>query len=315
MTENAIEVHNLSKRFGDVVAVDRLGLSVKKGTVFGFLGPNGHGKTTTIKMLVGLIRPSGGTARVAGHDVLEESMAVRRSIGYVAENQGFYKLMTAAETLDYVGKLLDMPTNERQRRSAELLDQVGLTDRKDSYVGTFSKGMKQRLAIAQALLAEPEVLFLDEPAIGLDPMGAKEVRDLIIGLKKDRNVTIFMSSHILSEVEAVCDEVGIISHGRLLAQDSVENLRRTIGGDGRLEIVLAQPNEGVVAALQRMGCIQDIEIEGQRLMVYTTNKDEVRPQIAETIFKNGGRLLFFGTREASLEEVLLRVVEEGKGGD
>ncbi len=264
MIENAIQVHNLTKRFGDVVAVDQLSFSVKKGTAFGFLGPNGAGKTTAIKMLVGLIRPDSGTARVAGHDLLEEPMAVRRSIGYVAENQGFYKRMTAAETLDYVGRLLDMPINERQRRGAELLDWVGLADRKDSYVGTFSKGMKQRLAMAQALLAEPEVLLLDEPALGLDPMGAKEIRDLIIRLKTDRNVTIFMSSHILSEVEAVCDEVGIISHGRLLAQDSVENLRRTTGSDVRLEIVLAQPDEGVVAALQRMGYIQDVKVEGQR---------------------------------------------------
>jgi len=300
----------LVKRFGDVVAVDQLSFSVKTGMVFGFLGPNGHGKTTTIKMLVGLIRPDGGTARVAGHDVLEEPMAVRRSIGYVAENQGFYKRMTAAETLDYVGMLLDMPTNERQRRSAELLELVGLADRRDSYVGTFSKGMKQRLAMAQALLSEPEVLLLDEPALGLDPMGAKEVRDLIIGLKKDRDVTIFMSSHILSEVEAVCDEVGIISHGRLLVQGSVENLRRTIGSDVRLEIVLAQPDGEVVAALQRMGCIQDVKVEGQRLMVYTTGEDEVRPQIAETIVESGGQILSFGAKETSLEEVLLQVVGE-----
>jgi ABC-2 type transport system ATP-binding protein len=263
-----------------------------------------------IKMLVGLIRPDSGTARVAGHDLLEEPMAVRRSIGYVAEHQGFYKRMTAAETLDYVGRLLDMPTNERQRRSAELLELVGLAGRRDSYVGTFSKGMKQRLAMAQALLAEPEVLLLDEPALGLDPMGAKEIRDLIIRLKTDRNVTIFMSSHILSEVEAVCDEVGIISHGRLLAQDSVENLRRTTGSDVRLEIVLAQPDEGVVAALQRMGCIQDVKVEGQRLMIYTTGEDEVRPQIVETIVESGGQILSFGTKEASLEEVLLQVVGE-----
>jgi len=310
MVKNAIEVHSLAKRFGDVVAVDRLSFSVKKGTVFGFLGPNGHGKTTTIKMLVGLLRPDSGTALVAGHDVLEEPMAVRRSIGYVAESQGFYKRMTAAETLDYVGRLLDMPANRRQRRSAELLDRAGLTDRKDSYVGTFSKGMNQRLAMAQALLAEPEVLLLDEPALGLDPMGAKEVRDLIIGLKKDRDVTIFMSSHILSEVEAVCDEVGIISHGRLLAQGSVENLRRTIGSDGRLEIVLAQPDERVVAALQEMSRIQAVEVEGRRLRVYTAGQDEVRPQIAATVIKSGGQVLSFGVKEASLEDILLRIVGE-----
>ena len=311
MTENAIEVHNLSKRFGDVVAVDRLSFSVKKGTAFGFLGPNGAGKTTAIKMLVCLIRPDSGMARVAGHDVLEDPMAVRRSIGYVAENQGFYKRMTAAETLDYVGRLLDVPPNKRQRRSAELLDWVGLADRKDSYVGTFSKGMRQRLAMAQALLAEPEVLLLDEPALGLDPMGAKEIRDLIIRLKTDRNVTIFMSSHILPEVEAVCDEVGIINHGRLLAQDSVENLRRTTGSGTRLEIVLARPDEGVVTALQKMGRIQDVKAEGQRLMISTTGQNEVRPQIVETVVESGGQILSFGAKEASLEEILLRVVKEG----
>ena len=310
MVENAIEVHNLTKKFGNVVAVDQLSFTVKKGIVFGFLGPNGMGKTTTIKMLACLIRPDSGTARVAGHDILEP-MAVRRSIGYVAEHQGFYKRLTATETLDYVGELLDMPTNRRQRRSAELLELVGLADRRDSYVGTFSKGMRQRLALAQALLAEPEVLLLDEPALGLDPMGAKEVRDLIIGLKKGRNVTIFMSSHILSEVEAVCDEVGIINHGRLLAQDSVENLRRTTGSGTRLEIVLARPDEGVVTALQKMGRIQDVKVEGQRLMIYTTGQDEVRPQIVETVVKSGGQILSFGAKEASLEEILLRVVEEG----
>ena len=310
MTENAIEIRNLTKRFGDVVAVDQLNFNVKRGTVFGFLGPNGQGKTTTIKMLVGLIWPDGGTARIAGHDVLEEPMAVRRSIGYVAENQGFYKRMTATETLDYVGELLDMPINKRQQRSAELLNLVDLVDRRDDYVGTFSKGMKQRLAMAQALLAEPEVLILDEPAIGLDPMGAKEIRDLIIRLKKDHNVTIFMSSHILSEVEAVCDEVGIIGHGRLMVQGSVENLRRTIGSDTRLEIVLAQPNGRVEAALREISHIQDIKVDGRQLTVYTTGQDEVRPQIAEVIFKNSGQLLFFGAKEVSLEDILLQVVKE-----
>lgn len=311
MVENAIEIHNLTKKFGNIVAVDQLSLRVKKGMTFGFLGPNGAGKTTIIKMLTCLVRPDSGTALIAGHDILKESMAVRNSIGYVAESPGFYKRMTAAETLDYVGQLLDVTINKRKQRIAELLDWVGLTDRKDSYVGTFSRGMKQRLALAQALLAEPKELILDEPTLGMDPMVAKEIRDMIIGLKKDRDVTILISSHILPEVEAICDEVGIINHGKLLVQDSVENLRRTIGGGIRQEIVLAQPDERVVLTLQKMSCIQDVKVEGQRLTIYITGKDEMRPQVIEAIIKSGGQILSFNIKEVSLEEILLRVVEKG----
>ena len=312
MIENKMEVRNLTKRYGNLVAVDQLNFKVKKGTAFGFLGPNGAGKTTTLKMLTCLIRPDSGTALLAGYDISKESMAVRRNIGYVSENQGFYERMTAVETLDYISRLLDIPGNKRQKRINELLGQVGLSDRKNNYVGTFSRGMKQRLALAQALLAEPEVLLLDEPALGLDPMGAKEIRDLILNLKKDRNVTIFMSSHILPEVEAICDEVGIINKGKLLVQDSVENLRRTTGIGMKLEIALTQPDKRVVSALQKMSCIQDVKSVGQKLTIYTTFRDEVRPQIIDTIVKSGGRILSFNIKEASLEEILFKVVEEGE---
>ena len=311
MIENKIEVHNLTKRYGKLVAVDQLSFTVKKGTAFGFLGPNGAGKTTTLKMLACLIRPDSGTALLAGYDISKESMKVRRNIGYVSENQGFYDRMTAVETLDYISRLLDIPGNKSQKRINEMLGQVGLADRRDKYVGTFSKGMKQRLALAQALLAEPEVLLLDEPALGLDPMGAKEIRDLILSLKEDRNVTIFISSHILPEVEAICDEVGIINKGKLLVQNSIENLRRTTGIGMKLKIVLTQPDKRVVAALQKMSCIQDVKADGQNLTIYTTVNDEVRPQIIDTIVKSGGQILSFNLKEASLEEILFQVVEEG----
>lgn len=311
MVENKIEVHNLTKRYGKLVAVDQLSFKVKKGTAFGFLGPNGAGKTTTLKMLACLIRPDSGTALLAGYDISKESMAVRRSIGYVAENQGFYERMTAVETLDYISRLLNITSDKRQIRINELLGQVGLADRRDKYVGTFSKGMKQRLALAQALLAEPEVLLLDEPALGLDPLGAKEMRDLILSFKKDRNVTIFMSSHILPEVETICDEVSIINKGKLLIQNSIENLRRTTGIGMKLKIVLTQPDKRVVAALKKMNCIQDIKMNGQKLTIYTTVKDEVRPQIIDTIVKSGGQILSFSIKEASLEEILFQVVKEG----
>jgi len=312
MNENSIEVHNLTKGYGNLVAVDSLNFTVKKGKTFGFLGPNGAGKSTVIKILVGLIRPDSGKVLIAGHDPINESLIVRRSVGYVAERTGFYDRMTAVETLDYIGQLLDIPTNKRQKRIVELLSWVGLADRKDSYVGTYSKGMKQRLSMAQSLLAEPEILIFDEPTIGLDPIGAREQRDLILQLKKDSDVTIFMSSHILSDVEVICDDVGIISHGKLLVQDSVENLRRITGNGMNLEIVLAQPDEKVVSALRKIRFIQNIKSEGQQLMICTSIKDEVRPQIVETIVKNGGQILSFGKKETSLEEILIKIVEEEK---
>lgn len=312
MVENAIQVQALAKRYGSLTAVDQLTFDVKKGTVFGFLGPNGAGKTTTLKMLACLVRPDSGTAVVAGHDIPREEMAVRRSIGFVAESQGFYNRMTAAETLDYVGRLLALSGNQRRRRSDELLSRVGLRNRRDSYVGTFSKGMKQRLALAQALLGEPEVLLLDEPTLGLDPMGAKEMRDMILTLKQDRDVTIFLSSHMLADVEAICDEVGIIDHGRILAQDSVANLRRTTDNGMEFEVVLAQPNEAVVAALQETSSVQDIKVvEGRRLMICTTGEDEVRPQIVETVVRNGGQMLSLCAKGSSLEEILLQAVGNG----
>ena len=310
MVEHAIEVHSLTKRFGNLIAVDQVSFKVKRGTTFGFLGPNGAGKTTIIKMLTCLLRPDSGMVLVAGNDVLEEPMAVRRSIGYVAESPGFYERMTANETLDYFSQLFGISLKKRQKRIDKLLDWVSLTDRKDKYVGTFSKGMKRRLALAQALLSEPEVLILDEPTLGLDPMGTKEIREMIISLKKTHNMTIFTSSHILPEVEAVCDEVGIIHHGRLLVQDSVENLRRATGRGMRLEIVLTQADNQIVTTLQNMSCIQGIEVKDRQLMISTIGKDEVRPQIIDTLVKSGAQILSFAPKEANLEEILLRVVGE-----
>lgn len=312
MVENAIHVQALTKSYGNNVAVDQISFKVKKGMVFGFLGPNGAGKTTTLKMLACLIRPDSGTAFVAGHEIPGEEMAVRRSIGYVAESQGFYDRMTAAETLGYIGQLLDIPTEKRRQQNDDLLNRVGLADRRNCYVGTFSKGMKQRLALAQALMGEPEVLLLDEPTIGLDPMGTKEIRDMILTLKRERTVTIFLSSHMLAEVETICDEVGIIKHGRMLAHDSVENLRRTTDNGMELEIILAQPDEKVVAALKVMSCIQDIKaVEGTRLRICTVGKNDVRPQIVETIVKNGGQFLSLDVRGTSLENILLQVMDNG----
>ena len=306
----AIEVQNLSKRYGKLMAVDNISFKVKKGASFGLLGLNGAGKTTTLKMLVSLIRPDEGRAIVAGHDVRQAPMEVRRNIGYVSENPGFYTRMTTLETLNYLGRLLDVPKALRKQRIDQSLELVGLLDKKNAYVGTYSRGMRHRLALAQALLSEPKILFLDEPTLGLDPAGAKNMRDLIVKLKREFDVTIVMSSHVLPEVEAICNEVGIFDHGKLIAQDSVENLRNTASDSMNIEVVLMQPDERVVQGLQNLKSVNQVQTEGNKLLINVKKEAEIRPQIIETIFNINKQILSFGIKESSLEDILLRILQQ-----
>ena len=306
----AIEVQNLSKRYGKLMAVDNISFKVKKGASFGLLGLNGAGKTTTLKMLVSLIRPDEGRAIVAGHDVLKAPMEVRRNIGYVSENPGFYTRMTTLETLNYLSRLLDVPKALRKQRIDQSLELVGLLDKKNAYVGTYSRGMRHRLALAQALLSEPKILFLDEPTLGLDPAGAKNMRDLIVKLKREFDVTIVMSSHVLPEVEAICNEVGIFDHGKLIAQDSVENLRNTASNSMNIEVVLMQPDERVVQGLQNLKSVNQVQTEGNKLLINVKKEAEIRPQIIETIFNINKQILSFGIKESSLEDILLRILQQ-----
>jgi len=310
MDTHVIEVNNLTKRYGKLVAVDNISFKVTRGTAFGLLGLNGAGKTTTLKMLASLIHPDGGSALVLGHDVVKEPMQVRRSIGYVSENPGFYSRMTTTETLNYVCRLLDVPAAMRKQRIDDNLELVGLVDKKDSFVGTYSRGMRHRLSLAQALLSEPEILFLDEPTLGLDPMGAKTMRDIIIKLKKERDVTILMSSHVLPEVEAICNEVGIFNHGKLIARDSVENLRNTAADNMNIEVVLMHPDEQVVKALQNLSFVNHAQAEGSRLVINVKKDADIRPRILEAVFGINKQILSFGIQESSLEDILLRILKE-----
>ena len=305
----AIEVKNLSKNYGRLQAVDNLSFNVEKGTSFGLLGLNGAGKTTTLKMLVSLIKPNSGTATVSGHDILKDPMAVRRSIGYVSENPSFYTRMTTMETLQYIGKLLDIPTKLRQERIEFNLELVGLVDKRDTYVGEYSRGMRHRLSLAQALLSEPEVLFLDEPTLGLDPLGAKGMRELIIKLKTTHKVTIVMSSHVLPEVEAICNEVGIFDHGQLIAQNSVANLRHTASKDMNIEVVLMQRDDKLALALEKLDYVNYVQSQDNRLIINTPTLPEVRPQLLEAILAVNKQIISFAIKENSLEEILLRMLK------
>ena len=224
--ELAIETHELTKRYGNQVAVNGLNLEVKPGEIFGFLGPNGAGKTTTLLMLLGLSEPTSGTARVCGHDPAREPLLVKRLVGYLPESVGFYEDMTAIQNLTYVARLNGIRDGGLHHRMEELLDQVGLLGEARKRVGAYSRGMRQRLGIAEVLLKDPKVAFLDEPTLGLDPDGTQKMLDFIVDLGRRKNITVFFSSHLLDQVQRVSDRVGIMLKGNLVAAGPIQELAK-----------------------------------------------------------------------------------------
>jgi len=235
-----IETQNLTKRYGHQVAVDGLTFQVEEGEIFGFLGPNGAGKTTTLLMLLGLSQPSGGWAKVCGLDSLRKAREVKQAVGYLPENVGFYGDLNAVESLEYVASLNGVPGNEWTRKIDELLDLVGLSENAHKKVGAYSRGMKQRLGIAEVLIKDPRLLFLDEPAIGLDPDGALRLIELIESLNRDRKMTVLLSSHNLQHVQKISDRVGIMIHGKMVAEGTIESLAKEKFGLGDKEYSLEE---------------------------------------------------------------------------
>ncbi|MFQ5826152.1 MAG: ABC transporter ATP-binding protein [Dehalococcoidia bacterium] len=226
-----VETTGLTKTYNDLVAVNQLNLQVEEGEIFGFLGPNGAGKTTTILMLLGLSQPTSGSARIGGYDSTRESLKVRRITGYLPENIGFYGDLTARENLRYTARLNGIADKQSSARIDEALKKVGLAQVSDKRVDTFSRGMKQRLGIADVLIKEPRVVFLDEPTLGLDPEGVNQALDMIASMSREQGITIIVSSHLLHQVQKVCHRVGIIARGHLVAEGPIERLgRETLGG-------------------------------------------------------------------------------------
>lgn len=224
---------NLAKKYGNFSAVENLNLSVREGSIFGFLGHNGAGKTTTISMLTTLILPTSGNASIGGYDVVKDNLKVRNLIGYLPENVSLYGDLTAVENMRFFGKLSGVKNvDERVEDTLKLLD---FTDWKNKKVKTYSKGMRQRIGIAQAILHNPKILFLDEPTSGLDPQGTKELREILLMLNRERGTTIFMNTHLLSEVTKLCTDIGIISKGKLLLADSINDINKKFPGEKSLE--------------------------------------------------------------------------------
>jgi len=313
MSQPMIQTQELTKVYGDITAVDHLNLTVNEGEIFGFLGPNGAGKTTTILLLLGLSTPTSGTAMVSGYDVVKNSKEVRKIAGNLPELAGYYEDLTAKQYLDYIGQLNDLPRTEREKRITDLLADVGLTKWKDTKVEKFSRGMKQRLGIAQVLIKNPKIVFFDEPTIGLDPEGTKELRDLIFRLNRDRGLTVFLSSHLLHEVQLTCSRVGIIRQGKLEETATVEDLTKGLTGkEGKsIEFKLSKVTPELLKELKGLEGVTSVTEENDRLYVYMT-KDNTK-EVSETITKHGAIILLMKPREYTLEEVFMKYYEGFKG--
>lgn len=298
----AVEAHRLRKEYGDKVAVEDLSLRVERGEVFGFLGPNGAGKTTAVKMLLGLASPTAGVARLLGRPLGDP--AVRARIGFLPEHFRFHEWLQATEFLDLHGQLFGMRAEQRARRIPELLELVGLSDAAESRLSAFSKGMLQRIGLAQALLPEPELVFLDEPTSGLDPLGRRLVRDIIHRLKA-AGTTVFLNSHLLSEVEVTCDRVAFIKDGRVIRSAQLGTLV-----DGLTEVTLrvGHVTPELLDGLRRRSTT--LQADGRRITLTLQSEDDL-PELARWVVGLGVGLYALSPQEISLEEIFVRVVEDG----
>ena len=253
-----IEVSNLVKKYGDHTAVDHLSFQIEKGKIYGFLGPNGAGKSTTMNMITGYIASTEGKVMIDGHDILEEPEAAKKCIGYLPEMPPLYFDMTVLEYMKFAADLKKIPRNQKDKQIKEVMDMVKITDMKDRLIKNLSKGYRQRVGLAQAILGYPEVIILDEPTVGLDPKQIIEIRDLIKGLKQKH--TVILSSHILSEVRAVCDYVLIISHGKLVASDTPDNLERLAAGSNSLLMKVKGEKDTIRKDLETIEGVTGVEM-------------------------------------------------------
>ncbi|MFQ6864807.1 ABC transporter ATP-binding protein [Blautia sp.] len=311
-----IEVKNLVKKYGDHTAVDHLSFQIEKGKIYGFLGPNGAGKSTTMNMITGYIASTEGTVSIDGHDILEEPEKAKKCIGYLPEQPPLYFDMTVLEYMKFAADLKKIPKDKKNTMIEEVMDMVKITDMKNRLIKNLSKGYRQRVGLAQAILGYPEVIILDEPTVGLDPKQIIEIRDLIKSLKKKH--TVILSSHILSEVSAVCDYVLIISHGKLVASDTPDNLGRLAAGSNTLNLLIKGQKENIRSLLLEIPGVKEIsterksEEEGWRVSVVTEENRDIREEVFYKMAKEKYPILEMQSQKVSLEEIFLELTEEGR---
>ncbi len=304
-----IETQQLTKRFDGNVAVEHLNLNVQRGEIFAFLGPNGAGKTTTVRMLTCLIAPTSGTAIVAGHTVGRDNDAIRAMVGILTESPGLYEKLNAAQNLNYFARLYGLPAAQRDQQVKRYLMMLGLWERRDEAVAGFSKGMKQKLAIARALLHEPQVVFLDEPTSGLDPEAAKVVRDFIAELKSE-GCTIFLCTHNLDEADRLADRIGVMKQ-RLIQVGTADNLRRGLYGR-RIVVRMRALDDKHLAALRALTFAKDVQRDDNRIVCALDDPDSMTPLVVRALVEAGAEIQAVIEEQHSLEEVYLSLVHHSE---
>ncbi len=304
-----IKVRNLTKRFNGFTAVDHVSFDVKKGEVFGLLGPNGAGKTTIIRMLSTLTRPTEGTATISNYDVVKNDDKVRRLIGLVSEKMIMYDRLTAKENLWFFGKLYNIPERVLKQRIDEYLELVQLTKWTDSQVGTFSTGMRQRMNVIRALLNMPEVLFLDEPTLGLDPQSSFEVREFIKKINKENKTTIIITTHMMTEADMLCDRIGIIDHGKIAALDTSTNLKKIVSGADTtiLGLEITDLTSDMIEAIQSLKCVNSVIQNNSTHIHIHANGNEAFDTIIDAIRAKNGKIKSITNLQPTLEDVFLHI--------
>ena len=311
-----IEVNNLVKRYGDHTAVDHLSFKIEKGKIYGFLGPNGAGKCTTMNMITGYIASTEGTVRIDGHDILEEPEAAKKCIGYLPEQPPLYFDMTVLEYMKFVADLKKIPKDKKATMIEEVMDMVKISDMRNRLTKNLSKGYRQRVGLAEAIMGYPEVIILDEPTVGLDPKQIIEIRTLIKDLKKKH--TVILSSHILSEVSAVCDYVLIISHGKLVASDTPENLGKLAEGSNTLEMLIKGEKSQIKQALESIEGVNSVTIEKDEKQnlwsakVSTEENNDIREKAFYKMSDINSPIYEMKSKKVSLEEIFLELTASEK---
>ena len=311
-----IEVNNLVKRYGDHTAVDHLSFKIEKGKIYGFLGPNGAGKSTTMNMITGYIASTEGTVRIDGHDILEEPEAAKKCIGYLPEQPPLYFDMTVLEYMKFVADLKKIPKDKKATMIEEVMDMVKISDMRNRLIKNLSKGYRQRVGLAEAIMGYPEVIILDEPTVGLDPKQIIEIRTLIKDLKKKH--TVILSSHILSEVSAVCDYVLIISHGKLVASDTPENLGKLAEGSNTLEMLIKGEKSQIKQALESIEGVNSVTIEKDEkqnlwsVKVSTEEQNDIREKVFYKMSDINSPIYEMKSKKVSLEEIFLELTASEK---
>ncbi|MDO4261890.1 MAG: ABC transporter ATP-binding protein [Eubacteriales bacterium] len=310
-----IEIRGLTKVYGEKKAVDSLNLTIRKGEVFGLLGPNGAGKTTTTLMLLGLTEPTAGEAFIAERDCTKEPIAVKRIVGYLPDNVGFYSDLTGRENLYFTGRLNGLSEEELRERAEKLLVRVGMSEAADQKTGTYSRGMRQRLGIADVLMKDPEVIIMDEPTLGIDPQGMRDLLRLIRELAEEDGRTVLVSSHQLYQIQQVCDRVGIFVEGRLIACGTIGELGKKMEREGKytLELQAEPDNDALVSLLSHMEGASAVEREGELLLV--RSGEDIRRRATLLLAANGYTVLQLRQKGGDLDEIYSRYFEQAEAGE